>query len=186
MKYNNFDIHSLHLGALRDSMGIVSQNAELFDRSVFDNIAYGLPEGSVVSQEMVEDACKSAHAHEFIKALPGGYNARLGRRGDMLSGGQRQRVALARCLIRKPKLLMLDEATSALDTNSEREVQQAVEDAQIGRTTIIVAHRLTSVRSADTIFVVQNGMVVEQGTHNGLLSKNGKYADLMRSQLDKV
>nr|DBA25040.1 TPA: hypothetical protein GDO54_012613 [Pyxicephalus adspersus] len=173
---------SLNLKWLRSQLGIVSQEPILFDFSIRENIQYG-DNSRLVTQEEVEEAAKAANIHTFIENLPEGYNTRVGDKGAQLSGGQKQRIAIARALVRKPKILLLDEATSALDTESEKVVQQALDDARQGRTCIVIAHRLTTVQNADVIAVVKNGKVVEQGTHNQLLAKQGEYYALVNSQI---
>lgn len=182
------DIEQTNVNDLRSHIGVVSQEPELFDRSVFDNIAYGLPhtEGTAVSRDEIERVARLANAHDFVEALPRGYDTMVGARGDALSGGQRQRVAIARSLVRRPALLLLDEATSALDSSSERNVQQALDRAGEGRSTIVVAHRLSTVRNADVIVVVRKGRIVECGSHDVLLNKNGAYAKLIENQLTEV
>lgn len=182
------EISRTRVSTLRNHIGLVSQDPELFNRSVFDNIAYGAPheDGTPISMSDVVNAAKEANAHDFISALPEGYDTSVGPRGDALSGGQRQRVAIARSLIRRPPVLLLDEATSALDSSSERLVQAALDKASDGRTTIVVAHRLSTIKNADVIAVVRRGRIVESGTHDQLLRKNGFYADLIQHQLSDV
>lgn len=182
------DISTIKVQDLRYRIGLVSQNAELFNRSVFDNISYGAcqADGTPITMTEVEDAAKLANAHDFITSLPSGYDTVVGPRGESLSGGQRQRVAIARSLVRKPPILLLDEATSSLDSSSERLVQQALEGASEGRTTVVVAHRLSTVKNADVIAVVRKGRIVESGTHNSLLKMNGFYAELIEHQLTDV
>lgn len=182
------EVSSVRVASLRKHIGLVSQEPELFNRSVFDNIAYGAPheDGTPISMSDVVAAAKEANAHDFISALPQGYDTVVGPRGDALSGGQRQRVAIARSLIRRPPILLLDEATSALDSSSEQLVQAALDRAADGRTTIVVAHRLSTIRNADVIAVVRRGRIVESGTHDRLLRKNGFYADLIQHQLTDV
>jgi ATP-binding cassette subfamily B protein len=143
------------------------------------NIAYGRPDAS---DDDIELAARRAHAHDFISALPGGYDADLGERGVRLSGGQRQRIALARAMLCDPKVLLLDEATSALDAESEHQVQQAITELMHERTTVIIAHRLATIRDADCIAVMDGGRVVAQGTHDELLHSNPLYARLARLQ----
>lgn len=188
IRFDEKDIDRINVEKLRSNMGLVSQEPELFNRSVFDNISYGANLGgdSFITPENVEAAAKLANAHEFIEALPEGYNTLVGTRGEALSGGQRQRVAIARSLIRRPHLLLLDEATSALDSESERAVQAALERAVQGRTTVLVAHRLSTIRNADVIAVVRKGLVVESGTHEHLMRKNGEYARLIEHQISEV
>ncbi|NXC04269.1 MDR1 protein, partial [Orthonyx spaldingii] len=177
---DGFDTRSLHLQWLRSRLGLVSQEPILFDCSIAENIAYG-DNGRVVSQEEIEEAAKAANIHTFIEKLPEKYNTRVGEKGTQLSGGQKQRIAIARALVRNPAVLLLDEATSALDTESEKIVQKALDDARQGRTCIVIAHRLSTVQTADIIVVIQNGRVVEQGTHSQLLAKEGHYYALVNA-----
>ncbi|NWW55276.1 MDR1 protein, partial [Pedionomus torquatus] len=174
------DTRSLHLQWLRSRLGLVSQEPILFDCSIAENIRYG-DNSRVVSQEEIEEAAKAANIHSFIEKLPEKYNTRVGEKGTQLSGGQKQRIAIARALVRNPAILLLDEATSALDTESEKIVQKALDNARQGRTCIVIAHRLTTVQTADIIAVIQNGRVVEQGTHNQLLAKEGHYYALVNA-----
>ncbi|XP_063817690.1 ATP-dependent translocase ABCB1-like isoform X2 [Pseudophryne corroboree] len=179
---DGIDTKSLNLKWLRSQMGIVSQEPMLFDCSIAENIQYGALDRTVTDEEIVE-AAKAANIHTFIESLPNKYSTRVGDKGAQLSGGQKQRIAIARALIRKPKVLLLDEATSALDTESEKVVQKALDDARQGRTCVVIAHRLTTVQNADIIAVIQNGRVIEQGTHPQLLSKQGAYYALVNSQV---
>ncbi|XP_076187478.1 ATP-binding cassette sub-family B member 5 isoform X7 [Aptenodytes patagonicus] len=179
---DGFDTRSLHLQWLRSRLGLVSQEPILFDCSIAENIRYG-DNGRVVSQEEIEEAAKAANIHTFIEKLPEKYNTRVGEKGTQLSGGQKQRIAIARALVRNPAILLLDEATSALDTESEKIVQKALDNARQGRTCIVIAHRLTTVQTADIIAVIQNGRVVEQGTHSQLLAKEGHYYALVNAQV---
>uniref|UniRef100_A0A8C0AWX8 ABC-type xenobiotic transporter n=1 Tax=Buteo japonicus TaxID=224669 RepID=A0A8C0AWX8_9AVES len=179
---DGFDTRSLHLQWLRSRLGLVSQEPILFDCSIAENIRYG-DNSRVVSQEEIEEAAKAANIHTFIEKLPEKYNTRVGEKGTQLSGGQKQRIAIARALVRNPAILLLDEATSALDTESEKIVQKALDNARQGRTCIIIAHRLTTVQTADIIAVIQNGRVVEQGTHSQLLAKEGHYYALVNAQV---
>ncbi|KAM3913524.1 ATP-dependent translocase ABCB1-like [Leptodactylus fuscus] len=176
------DTKKLNLKWLRSQMGIVSQEPMLFDCSIEENIQYGDLDRQVTHEEIVE-AAKAANIHTFIENLPDKYNTRVGDKGAQLSGGQKQRIAIARALIRKPKVLLLDEATSALDTESEKVVQKALDDARQGRTCVVIAHRLTTVQNADIIAVIHNGQVIEQGTHPQLLAKQGAYYALVNSQV---
>lgn len=169
---------------LRSHLAIVSQEPDLFSMSVRDNIAYGFTntEGTVVTDAQVEAAARLANAHDFITALPDGYASDVGERGGRLSGGQRQRVAIARALVRAPKVLLLDESTAALDSISEKAVQEALDRAASSRTTVVIAHRLSSIQSADAIAVVAAGAVVEVGTHAELMERRGAYALLVQNQ----
>uniref|UniRef100_A0A8C1WMX4 Uncharacterized protein n=1 Tax=Cyprinus carpio TaxID=7962 RepID=A0A8C1WMX4_CYPCA len=171
------DSRYLNLAWLRTQMGLVSQEPILFDCTIAENIQYG-DNSRVVTQEEIEDAAKKANIHNFIIGLSEKYNTRVGDKGTQLSGGQKQRIAIARALVRKPKILLLDEATSALDTESEKIVQKALDDARLGRTCIVIAHRLSTIYNADIIVVVQNGKVTEQGTHAQLMAKQGAYFKL--------
>ncbi|KAI1718396.1 ABC transporter transmembrane region domain-containing protein [Ditylenchus destructor] len=173
-------IQDLNVEWLRNTIGLVSQEPVLFAATVEENLRMGKPDATL--DEMVK-ACKTANAHEFIAKLPQGYKCLIGEGGVKLSGGQKQRLAIARALIRKPKILLLDEATSALDTESESIVQKAIEKASIGRTTITIAHRLSTVRSANKIIVISKGKIVESGTHDGLMSLEGSaYRQLVEAQ----
>jgi len=175
-------LYSLRLESLRGVIGVVSQEPLLFSTSLRENIRYGRLEAS---DEEVERAAQAANAHDFISALPSGYDTEVGERGARLSGGQRQRVAIARALLKDPQLLILDEATSALDVESERLVQEALERLMQGRTTLVIAHRLSTVRAADQIVVLEAGAVVEQGTHEELLAARGRYYELAAPQLNR-
>ncbi|WP_237933339.1 ABC transporter ATP-binding protein [Acetobacter senegalensis] len=173
------DLRTLTLDSLRDAIAYVSQDPLLFDFSVRDNIQIGKPGAP---EEAVEAAARAAAAEPFILALPNGYKTGVGPGGQRLSGGQRQRVALARALLRDPRLLLLDEATSALDSENEAAVQDALAQMRHSRTTIIVAHRLSTVRSADLVVVMKDGRAVECGTHDDLITQDGLYARLVRTQ----
>uniref|UniRef100_A0A8B9KGI2 ATP-binding cassette, sub-family B (MDR/TAP), member 5 n=1 Tax=Astyanax mexicanus TaxID=7994 RepID=A0A8B9KGI2_ASTMX len=179
---DGMDTRGLNLAWLRSQLGLVSQEPILFDCTITENIQYG-DNSRVVSQEEVVEAAKKANIHEFILNLPERYNTRVGDKGTQLSGGQKQRIAIARALVRKPKVLLLDEATSALDTESEKIVQKALDEARKGRTCIVIAHRLTTIQNADIIAVIQNGQVVEQGMHSELMAKQGAYYALVNAQV---
>jgi ATP-binding cassette subfamily B protein len=173
------DIADIHSAALRKQLGYVAQDPFLTDGSVADNIAYG---DHNADKEAVETAADAAEASEFIANLPNGLDSEVGERGTQLSGGQRQRIALARALYRNPSVLILDEATSAVDNETEAAIQRSLARVSKDRTTIIVAHRLSTVRNADCIFVIDKGQTVEQGRHDDLLLRNGIYASLWRLQ----
>jgi ATP-binding cassette, subfamily B, bacterial MsbA len=178
------DVQELRLRSLRAAIGIVLQDPYLFSGTVEENIRMGATNPDAVSLEEVISAAKVANAHMFITALPDGYATRIGERGIRLSGGERQRVAIARAVIRSPRILLLDEATSALDNETERLVQQALERLRRGRTSFVIAHRLSTVLGADRILVVQDGQIVEEGQHRELLERNGLYARLYRVQFE--
>jgi ATP-binding cassette subfamily B (MDR/TAP) protein 1 len=174
------DIKKMDLKSIRKHIGLVQQEPALFATSIYKNILYGKEEAS--ESEVIE-AAKLANAHNFISALPEGYSTKAGERGVQLSGGQKQRVAIARAVLRNPKILLLDEATSALDVESERVVQQALDKLMQNRTTIIVAHRLSTIRNADQISVLQDGKIIEQGTHSSLMENiDGAYFKLASLQ----
>ncbi|XP_032499211.1 ATP-dependent translocase ABCB1 isoform X2 [Phocoena sinus] len=175
------EIKHLNVQWLRAHMGIVSQEPILFDCSIGENIAYG-DNSRVVSQEEIVQAAKEANIHPFVETLPDKYNTRVGDKGTQLSGGQKQRIAIARALVRQPRILLLDEATSALDTESEKVVQEALDKAQEGRTCIVIAHRLSTIQNADLIVVFQNGKVKEHGTHQQLLAQRGIYFSMVSVQ----
>lgn len=162
-------------------MGLVSQEPVLFNETIRSNIAYGRQEE--VSEDEIIAVAKAANAHSFISSLPEGYDTPVGERGVQLSGGQKQRIAIARAILKDPRILLLDEATSALDVQSERIVQDALDRVMVCRTTIVVAHRLTTIRDADVIAVVKNGGIVENGTHDMLMRRpDGVYASLVALQ----
>jgi subfamily B ATP-binding cassette protein MsbA len=176
---DGIDIRSLRLSDLRSAIAIVPQDPALFSGTVKENIAYARPGASL---EDVEAAARGAHAHEFIERLPQGYDTLVGERGIKLSGGQRQRVAIARAILKDPAILILDEATSNLDTESERLIEDALGKLLVGRTTLIIAHRLSTVRRADRLVVMDRGRIVEEGTHGELLDLGGLYARLYQRQ----
>ncbi|KAK9487878.1 P-loop containing nucleoside triphosphate hydrolase protein [Lipomyces starkeyi] len=175
------DIRDLNLSEYRSHIALVSQEPTLYAGTIRDNVKLGSPDENVSDEDMMA-VCKQANIHDFIMSLPDGYDTLVGSKGTLLSGGQKQRVAIARALIREPKILLLDEATSALDSESEKVVQAALDVAAKGRTTIAVAHRLSTIQNADVIFVFDQGVVVEQGSHQELLGKRGKYYELVQMQ----
>jgi subfamily B ATP-binding cassette protein MsbA len=173
------DIREVTLRSLRDQIALVTQEPFLFDDTIAANIAYSRPDAP---REAIVAAAEAAAAHDFIAEIPGGYDAQVGEAGTRLSGGQRQRIAIARAFLKDAPILLLDEATSALDSESEAKVQAALERLMQGRTTILIAHRLATVRNADVIYVIDRGRVVEQGAHEGLTAQGGLYARLAKSQ----
>lgn len=185
---DDHDISTLNLRWLRQQISLVSQEPVLFSTTIFENIRHGLigtkheNESEEKQRELVIAAAKKANAHDFIMSLPEQYETNVGERGFLLSGGQKQRIAIARAVVSDPKILLLDEATSALDTKSEGVVQAALEVAAAGRTTITIAHRLSTIKNADNIVVMSQGRIVEQGTHDELLEKQGVYFDLVTAQ----
>jgi ATP-binding cassette, subfamily B, bacterial len=173
------DVRDLSLETLADAIGMVTQETYLFHASVRDNLLYARPDAS---QAELEAAAKAAQIHERVLDLSDGYDTVVGERGYRMSGGEKQRLAIARVILKDPRVLILDEATSALDTTSERLVQAALEPLMEGRTTIAIAHRLSTIMAADDIFVLDRGRIVEQGTHSDLLALGGLYATLYQQQ----
>ena len=176
---DGIDVRHLRLADLRAAIAIVPQDPALFSGTIRENIAYARPEAS---QDEIEAAARGAHAHEFVERLPEGYETVVGERGVKLSGGQRQRIAIARAILKNPSVLILDEATSSLDTESERLIEDALSKLLVGRTTLIIAHRLSTVRRADRLVVIDHGRIVEEGTHADLLGLGGLYARLYQRQ----
>jgi subfamily B ATP-binding cassette protein MsbA len=173
------DIRSVRLDDLRNAIGVVPQETTLFGGTIRENISYGKLDAD---DDEIEAAARAAHAHEFIKEFPDGYETIVGERGVKLSGGQRQRIAIARALLKDPAILILDEATSSLDSESERLVQEALDLLMQGRTTFVIAHRLSTVRRADRIIVLDAGSIVEEGDHEELLARGGLYKRLYDTQ----
>lgn len=169
-------LNSIDLKSLRAQFAVVSQNVTLFNDSIANNIAYGAKES--VSRKDIEHAAQMAHVDEFLANLPDGMDTVIGENGLMLSGGQRQRIAIARAILAEAPILILDEATSALDTESEKLIQDALETLQKRCTSIVVAHRLSTIENADAIMVVEQGKIIEKGSHSELLAKEGHYAQL--------
>lgn len=181
VKINGRDLKAYQVPSVRRAIGLVTQETILFNDTIANNIAYGHQEAD---RQAIEDAAKRAHAHDFIMAMPDGYETVVGERGARLSGGQRQRLSIARAILRNPPILILDEATSALDTESERQVQAALDELMSDRTVFAIAHRLSTVTRSDRIIVLEHGRMVEQGTHTELLAMNGKYKYLYDLQFE--
>jgi ATP-binding cassette, subfamily B, bacterial len=173
------DIRDVTLGSLADTVGLVSQETYLFHESIRENLRFACPDAT---DEQIEDAARAAQIHELISSLPDGYDTPVGERGYRFSGGEKQRMAIARTVLRNPPVLILDEATSALDNETERAVQQALDELARGRTTIAIAHRLSTIRDADQILVLDEGQIVERGTHEELVELGGRYAELLRGR----
>ncbi|WP_330115169.1 ABC transporter ATP-binding protein/permease [Pseudomonas sp. JS3066] len=179
IRIDGHDLRELTQGSVRSAIGIVPQDTVLFNDSIYYNISYGRPGAS---REEVEAAARAAHIHDFILRLPDGYETPVGERGLKLSGGEKQRVAIARALLKNPAILIFDEATSALDSKSEKAIQTALDRIQVGRTTLVIAHRLSTVMDADQILVIDAGRVLEKGTHRELLEAGGTYAQMWMLQ----
>jgi subfamily B ATP-binding cassette protein MsbA len=172
---DGWDVRDTTLSSLRSQIGVVTQDTVLFNDTVRNNVAYGRPS---ISQKQVEAAARAALAHDFIAELPAGYDTMIGERGVRLSGGERQRIAIARALLKNAPILILDEATSALDSESEALVQSALQNLMSGRTVFVIAHRLSTVRRADRIIVLENGTIADIGSHEALMQKLGTYRRL--------
>jgi ATP-binding cassette subfamily B protein len=176
VRIDGVDIRDMTLASLAATVGLVSQETYLFHASIRENLRFASPEAT---DEQVEDAARAAQIHELISSLPDGYDTPVGERGYRFSGGEKQRMAIARTVLRNPPVLVLDEATSALDTETERAVQQALDELSVGRTTIAIAHRLSTIRDADQILVLDAGSIVERGTHEELIERGGRYSALL-------
>jgi ABC-type multidrug transport system fused ATPase/permease subunit len=174
------DLRELDPAWLRRLVGVVSQEPVLFSTTIAENVRYGRPEATDAE---VGDAIRAANAEGFVSAFPDGLATKVGERGQQLSGGQKQRIAIARALLKDPRILLLDEATSALDSESESLVQEALNRLMRGRTSVVIAHRLSTVVGADRVLVLDGGQVVEEGTHAALLSRRGVYARLVEKQV---
>ena len=173
------DIRDFTRASLRQNIGIVQQDVYLFNASIRDNILYGRLDAS---EEEIVEAAKRANIHNYVMTLPEGYDTQIGERGVRLSGGQKQRLSIARVFLKNPPILILDEATSALDNTTEILIQQALDELCRGRTTLVVAHRLSTIKNADEIAVIDGGNIVEQGTHDELMAKDGVYRSLYSLQ----
>jgi ATP-binding cassette subfamily B protein len=176
------DVRDVKQDSLRAAIGVVPQDTVLFNDTIRYNIAYGRPGAT---QEEIEQAARSAQVHDFVLRLPDGYATRVGERGLKLSGGEKQRVAIARTILKDPRILILDEATSALDTGTEQDIQAALRAVARDRTTLVIAHRLSTVTDADEIIVLQDGEVAERGTHGWLLARGGLYAHMWSLQAEQ-
>jgi ATP-binding cassette subfamily B protein len=183
VRVDGTDVRDVSLNSLRESVGYVSQEPYLFYGTVTENIAYGLPDAD---DDAIREAAKMAGAHAFVEGLEDGYETMVGERGVKLSGGQRQRIALARTILRDPEILVLDEATSHVDNETEAIIQNNLDDLVADRTTFAIAHRLSTVREADQILVMDDGEITETGTHEELLAADGLYAMLWRVQLGEL
>ena len=179
IRVDGHDIRTVTLKSLRNLMGIVTQETYLFNDTIRHNIAYGQ---NGLALEKIEEAARMANAHDFIMQFEQGYDSLVGNRGIMLSGGQRQRIAIARALLKNPQILVFDEATSALDTESEALVQEAIDRLMANRTTLVIAHRLSTIKNADRILVLDQGTIVESGSHAELMSRDGLYKRLYLMQ----
>ena len=174
------DLRDLKIKSLRGNIGIVRQEPFIFSTTLRENIAYGVKDATIIS---VREAAKRAKIDDFIEGLPDGYDTKVGERGVTLSGGQKQRVAIARALLKNPKILIMDDSTSSVDTNTEYEIQQALDELLEDRTTFIITQRLSSIKKADYIIVLEEGEIAEEGTHDELYEKNGIYRKLYETQV---
>jgi ABC-type multidrug transport system fused ATPase/permease subunit len=179
---NGQDIKDTNVYDYRQLLSLVSQEPAMFRGSIRDNILFGIDNPESVTDDRIHQVCRDAFIHDFIVSLPEGYNTDMGHKGVSMSGGQKQRIAIARALIRDPKVLLLDEATSALDSESEKVVAAAIDTARSGRTVISVAHRLSTIQNADVIFVFDDGKVIEKGSHTELVNKQGIYWEMVQNQ----
>jgi ATP-binding cassette subfamily B protein len=173
---DQIDVRDWSLDSLRGQIGTIEQDIFLFSRTIAENIAFGAR--ADVPQAEIEAAAKQAQAHEFILSFPDGYETRIGERGVMLSGGQRQRLAIARAFLSNPRILVLDDSTSAIDSNTEDQIQRAMHSILAGRTTLLITHRLSQIRSADLILLMKNGRLIAQGTHEELMTESAVYRQI--------
>lgn len=180
---DDIDIKDFKLKSLRNNIGVVQQDVYIFNGTIKDNISYGDPKAD---DDKIIEAAKKANIHDFIMSLPDGYNTRVGERGARLSGGQKQRISIARVFLKNPRILILDEATSALDNESERHIQEALDELSKNRTTIVIAHRLSTIRNADVIYVIDEGNIKEKGNHKELMAQNGLYAKYYNMQFEGI
>jgi ATP-binding cassette subfamily B protein len=180
---DGLDVKTVKLDSLRSHIGIVTQETYLFHDTILANLRYAREDATPAQ---IDEAVRAANLAEFVASLPAGYQTVVGERGHKLSGGERQRLAIARVLLKDPRILILDEATSALDSENEALIQAAFDEAMHGRTSLVIAHRLSTILAADVIFVVDRGLIVERGTHAELLGRNGTYARLYRTQFEKA
>ena len=179
MRIDGQDIRDVAQASLRAAIGVVPQDTVLFNDTIYYNIAYGRPGASPAE---VEEAARLARIHDFVMSLPDGYQSRVGERGLKLSGGEKQRVAIARTILKRPRILVFDEATSALDSHTEKEIQASLREVSTDRTTLVIAHRLSTVVDADDIVVLDEGRVAEHGRHDELLALGGRYAAMWERQ----
>ena len=183
VEFDGYDVRDLDLSWLRSEVGLVSQETYLFSGSIKENLLYAKPNATM---EEIYDACKKANIHDFIIEQPDGYDTLVGNRGLKLSGGEKQRISIARVLLKDPAVMIFDEATSALDTISEDLIQSAIEPLIEERTSILIAHRLSTVLIADEIMVIKDGMIVERGKHEDLIKLNGVYTELYEKQFKRL